>query len=859
MQVKTVFFWIFFLLAIILGFFGYMQLKKSKKPSVDAFSLLPDSCLVYLSTADLHELNNKLNGQSLVADRLQLYPAAENIFAQLQHLDSLIGSSEIFSRELSKSQVHLALYPDRHWLLAMNIKELGRQDQLLEEAAQKLKTVKEEDHYLLKFHNASLFLQMKDGVLLLADHAALLDKALQSKQKFADSRSFRSLQSSMPAEQILNLYVNQSLFAYNSFTKSLNPALIIHQGQCSGSVNFEPSELKYNGLQAVDSSDMMQALLQQPTCGSEELMSMLPYNTSFFEAYSCGNFLQLASATGMRHGNEKFWSSCEEAALYNVETEFSENISTYLVRFETTGSEEMMAFHTEDSLRADVSLKAMSDSVIRLDSTRIYRLRQAKSSMKLFEPLLQSQILFATRLNDKLYFASNAGDLQTLIPAMRKQLSMLNNESFSSYRKNNFPDRFSYLLYTSPSANKQARAGFINLDYPGDANPLENFRHLSYSLEKEKHHFRFRFHVLHETAEKQKNFLWSTELDTTLSSTPYPFVNHNTKENEILVQDDANTLYLLNIKGNVLWKKKLSERIISPLFMVDAFRNNKYQVLFNTATAIYLVDRNGRDVENFPVKLPAPASAALSIFDYDNNKDYRLFIPCRNKCIYNYILNGKKVEGFATVKTEEVVHLPVQYAVVGTSQYLVALDREGKIYTFSRKGVGRIGLRNRATANCGEFFVDASGSLNNTYLVYVDEKTAVVNKISFADLKSIARLGVDIEINSVRYCQVDENRSMDLLLTAGNHVRAYDFSGNLITESESNSALSHADYYSDESHSIISTFSAEENYSDVFDLLHNNQLHIPATSLPLMKDLFRDNKQYLVVPNGRTLSCILIN
>src|SRR5690606_8602915 len=107
---------------------------------------------------------------------------------------------------------------------------------------------------------------------------------------------------------------------------------------------------------------------------------------------------------------------------------------------------------------------------------------------------------------------------------------------------------------------------------------------------------------------------------------PYGFVNHNTKENELIIQDEANILYLINAKGTILWKKQLNEKITSPIYMVDAVKNKKYQMLFSTKHHIHLIDRNGKYLNNYPAKLPAEATSPLSLLDYDNDKDYRLFI-----------------------------------------------------------------------------------------------------------------------------------------------------------------------------------------------------------------------------------------
>jgi hypothetical protein len=326
-----------------------------------------------------------------------------------------------------------------------------------------------------------------------------------------------------------------------------------------------------------------------------------------------------------------------------------------------------------------------------------------------------------------------------------------------------------------------------------------------------------------------------------------------------VIQDDANALYLLNAKGTVLWKKELAEKITSPVFTVDVFKNKKYQMLFSTKNYLHLIDRNGNDVKGYPVKLPAEASAPLAVFDYDGDKDYRLVIPCKNNTIYNYSIAGIKQDGFAPVKTENEVNLPVQYVKVGQSDYLVTLDRDGRIYSFSRKGVSRIGLKNRAIANCSAFYMDATNNINSTFLVYADDKNSLINKISFTDKKEIVKLNTDITNAQVTFALIDENRTMDVIFTKPTSVMACDLNGNTLFEKTTEAALSETNFYSDESRSVFYSLSAGRDELMVIEQFKGNTMAYKASAMPLICNLFNDNKKYLIITNGNRLNCVLLN
>jgi hypothetical protein len=189
----------------------------------------------------------------------------------------------------------------------------------------------------------------------------------------------------------------------------------------------------------------------------------------------------------------------------------------------------------------------------------------------------------------------------------------------------------------------------------------------------------------------------------------------------------------------------------------------------------------------------------------------------------------------------------------------VALDEEGKIYTFSRKGVGRIGLRNRSITHCKAFYCDLTNTINGSYIVYIDDKNGHINKISFNDRKEIIKLDTETENAEVKFKLIDDNRSMDLMLTKNTSIWSYNFSGNLITETNSHLELKESDFYKDESHSFYYSLSADQQEITLNDVLNQKTKSLKGTLMPYITNLFKDNKKYLILSNGAQLSCVPID
>jgi hypothetical protein len=187
---------------------------------------------------------------------------------------------------------------------------------------------------------------------------------------------------------------------------------------------------------------------------------------------------------------------------------------------------------------------------------------------------------------------------------------------------------------------------------------------------------------------------WESLMDTAVAIKPALVVNHNTSGKEIFIQDLANRIYLINGRGRILWKQAVEGPILGEVYQVDFYKNGKLQYLFNTSEKIHLIDRNGNYVERYPISLRSGATNPLALFDYDNNREYRLFIATEDRNIYLYDIEGNMISGWKFGKTESMVRGVMQHFRVHGRDYIVALD-ENRVYFLDRRGRERIRLKER--------------------------------------------------------------------------------------------------------------------------------------------------------------------
>ena len=847
-------------IAVILGAFGlaawsYFYIRNNKKPATQAISALPDNCLVYFQTNDFFSLSKKINSQSIIADQLKSFTEVSELCQSLRVFDSILESREFTARLLEKNTVHFAVYGNDTlaWLAACNTKQLGKSGDAITQFSG-IFNAKESPGEIYGFNvqGKTCWFAIHDGIVIMSDSEELLKRSLQSGRRLQDDPEFEKYSETLAANCDLSVYVDHGLYSQSEKAGRLNLSSLGKEAYSAGNVAIEPAMISVNGFYRAPSGGSVSALQNEKPQPPAVLYEILPLNTLSFKAIAFSSYRSVFSKVKINSGSaQKFWPRVNEKGMFNVEKAFYDNASDLLVEFKTIGGE-FTGTKIADTIASREQLLFMSDSVPP-SANGIYSMKDAPP---LFEPFVALSTRFAAQHGTHLFFSEDSLALGQLIAMLKSKMFLSQNQDFMAYAGHQFPDEYNLMIYASPAATREDLPLIFNFR-KRDLKQDKSSRHFSYSLVNARDDFRFRMNFLNQSEGSggEPDVLWTQLLDTVAAFQPRGFLNHVTGAGELLIQDEANTLYLLNAKGGIIWRKRIEGRIISGISVVDAFRNNKLQMIFNTSSHIYLLDRLGRVVEGYPVKLPSPASAALSVFDYEGTREYRIMVPCEDRMIYNYNISGKRQEGFDPVRTAGTVKLPVQFVRVGGNDLLVAIDAEGKIYCFNRKGVARLSLKNRTVSDCGGFYLDGSTALSNSWLYYFDDRNASIQKISLADQKEIIRLHEETVNATSVFRQVDDNRQMDLLLASGERAFAFSLTGNRLFEKDIPFNPDDIDFVSDESHSVFYGLNREKNELLIYDTRAQSIKTKKATALPATLDLFNNQKKYVVVVDGGQVNC----
>ena len=155
-------------------------------------------------------------------------------------------------------------------------------------------------------------------------------------------------------------------------------------------------------------------------------------------------------------------------------------------------------------------------------------------------------------------------------------------------------------------------------------------------------------------------------------------------EKEIWVQDKNYALYALSKSGQRLWKKEFDSPILSKIHPIDLYENGRQQYLFNTVNHIFVVDEKGEPLNNFPIRLSAPATTSLLLTEL--GKQFMIFIPCENEKIYGFQLDGSPLSGWNPLSEAGLVEQPLKLLQQKDNIFIIAVNAAGTALAFNPSG-----------------------------------------------------------------------------------------------------------------------------------------------------------------------------
>lgn len=173
---------------------------------------------------------------------------------------------------------------------------------------------------------------------------------------------------------------------------------------------------------------------------------------------------------------------------------------------------------------------------------------------------------------------------------------------------------------------------------------------------------------------------WRTKLQTLSSFTPQIVFNNRSGEYEVFTQDTGGNVYLISKSGEILFTKKIDGAILGDVRQIDYYHNGALQYIFNTAQEVFIIDRLGNYISQYPLRLSATANCGMLV----QSEGY--YIPCSNGNIYGYAYNGKPLSGWSPKSGTGTVQKPLLGINSVSQNFILAVNTQHQVFLLDQKG-----------------------------------------------------------------------------------------------------------------------------------------------------------------------------
>lgn len=437
-------------------------------------------------------------------------------------------------------------------------------------------------------------------------------------------------------------------------------------------------------------------------------------------------------------------------------------------------------------------------------------------------PFKELESNFYTIMEDRLIVASTPQDLKKYIDDFQSDQLLKNNENYHNYIST-LNDQYNYLFYVAISGYQSKFTGLLqdkaNLKL-NDRLGWSNYSAFTYQLTSSDAGLISSIYMpvissYTETSLEQK---WQITIDGTLSKEVQWVQTMDKKQTYAFAQDDLNNIYLIDENSTLKWKKSIAQPIVSDVKVVDYYKNGESQLLFNSANNLYLMDLNGNFMPNYPLKLAAEATNGLSLFDYEKDKNYRIFITCINQSVYGYDLGGRPLEGWSPKRVGDCDQ-KVQHINVQGKDFLFITNKQGYFYFFNRKAELKAQFKDSVGVQYHNPFVfDGNTEYAKNRFVSTDQRGKI--KSVFIDGRRMYKsVGNWTENHYFNYANVCDDDKKDYIFLDNNQLMVYKDDSTLAFNYQFNCKINNAPFIFqiNEQESLLGVFSEETQQVYLFD------------------------------------------
>lgn len=784
-------------------FKGSIQLQNKS----DLFSFVSDRSAIVLEFKyenDLDEmLKADLNFQSLFY---------ETFLTEIKEFNELIKNNKSLQAGLVSQNIVIAAQK-------LNAKELGcvyftnlseyefddeatifnTDDELVVKA--KSRVFDSEQIFHVEQNGHSFYYSYIKPYLLLSKQQKLIEEAIRAKSQatnFSKSPTFEKWQLEQDkSKSLLSVFVNHkslpefyALFFELPFQKSI--------GLSAEFADFSYSELNYKSDAWILNGEIEASekkyfhLLKGQTENRSYLTGYLSSNTWAFQNIILSDpVLFRSELQKISSLNQDFYFDAEQRLLekkygINIKQLLNEHMGTELIAayypnysiLKHTGYISMLVLQQADEFvrKIDVLQKNLKSINYKEYTIKTFPIRKFMY-LCAGNPFKELEAKYYVLIEDRLVLSSSVEDMERYLDDYQTEQLLSKKESFQNYITS-LNDQYNYLFYCSVSGYEMSLKTLFNTKAAikvDNKNGWSNYQAFSYQVTSSDAGLLNSIYLPIKESNAEEVTLeqkWQINLDGGAGSLAQWISVIDKSKNYIITQDDTNTLYLIDEESNVLWKTRVEGQVISEVYVVDYYKNGQTQLLFNTPTRLYLLDMDGKLMPNYPIRLSAETTLGLSLFDYDKNKNYRIFIACINQSIYGYDLSGRPLDGWNPKRVGTVIDR-IQHVNVNSKDIVFVPTAQGYFYFLNRRAELIAQFKDSAHVQYSNpFYFDENSEYTKNRFISTDQMGKI--KSLFIDGRRLYKsVGTWSSNHSFLYANVMGDDKKDYVFIDNNQLMVY--------------------------------------------------------------------------------------
>lgn len=707
---------------ILSGF--YLNIKEAY---LHPYSAMPPSAAVVVKGVNSPKVWKDVSQNNDLFYDLNCLQDFKNLFDKIHYADSIIGENDDCKTIFTENELYLALYPQNDSFEALLILSYKKTERKIVNAVLKEFTQKQEEkfygmtlYYINNNSEKPIFIFSKQGLIVASPDIDLLEESAESMKNGKNLQSdeyFQKVAKTSGKKVDLSFYLSyENLFenidVFNFDENEKNYFSNIGKW-VEADVLVRKKMLILNGYSAHDGDENILTKIDAHNENNNLFLNYLPESITTFIALS---FNDGESFLGKNYSDEsqKFWrdisiSQMVKTRYFNLETkkeecllfakpidnEYSQNkIFEFLA--ESGDNQNVDTTYYSGFVMGRINLKNTSNEFdnILFDDINIQTFAIFDSIIAFGESFSQLKHLSEQIINHRTfdqtavcadmleYARENHNFFYLSLPARSTSRTMgLFNEKYAQNESlNSFIKNTDYLgLQFNSSRNKMTLSSLFMKYSSGESIAVDDKPQIQVS------DINYDSGQKVEMQKRNSKKIWEANMPGEILNAQI-LTDPSEDFYKVAVLDNQSNMAYFDHKGNKQWQIKLKSSAAGRITMLDYYKNGKWQMYFNSDSHIFMVDKLGRYVKNYPYKFRTKVVSNGAVIDLNNKKDYRIFYLNEKRQISCVDLNTAMASNWTMPILNRPSDNDLYVSKHKANWHITAIDNEGSLYFYNVNG-----------------------------------------------------------------------------------------------------------------------------------------------------------------------------